>query len=50
MKRLATLTMIAAVVATAGIADAKTLKFQQSSNAGDWAHTYRIMQRHYLKP
>ena len=40
MKRLATLTMVAAVVATAGIADAKTLKFQMSSNAGDWAHTY----------
>ena len=40
MKRLATLTMAAALVASAGIADAKTLKFQTSSNAGDWAHTY----------
>ena len=40
MKRLATLSMAAALVASAGIADAKTLKFQQSSNAGDWAHTY----------
>ena len=40
MKRLATLTMAAALVTAAGVADAKTLKFQQSSNAGDWAHTY----------
>ena len=40
MKRLAMLTMATALIASAGVADAKTLKFQQSSNAGDWAHTY----------
>lgn len=40
MKRLATLTMATALITAAGVVDAKTLKFQQSSNAGDWAHTY----------
>ena len=37
MKRLAMLTMATALIA-AGVAE-KLLKFQQSSNAGDWAHT-----------
>ena len=40
MKHLAVMTMAGALLASAGVADAKTLKFQQSSNAGDWAHTY----------
>ncbi len=40
MKRIAIAAMVGTVLASAGIADAKTLKFQTSSNAGDWAHTY----------
>ena len=40
MKKIAALTLAGALVASAGIAHAKTLKFQTSSNAGDWAHTY----------
>jgi len=40
MKRIAIVAMVGTVLASAGIADAKTLKFQTSSNAGDWAHTY----------
>jgi len=40
MKKLAIITMAGALMASAGVADAKTLKFQTSSAAGDWAHTY----------
>ena len=42
MKRLAVISMAGALLASASVADAKTLKFQQSSNAGDWAHTYMV--------
>ena len=40
MKRLAVLTLAGALMASVSAADTKTLKFQISSNAGDWAHTY----------
>jgi len=49
MKRLAMLTMATALIASAGIADAKTLKFQASSNAGDWSHEYMMAAQPLLE-
>lgn len=49
MKKLFIYAIMAMLGASIGLAEAKTLKFQMSSNAGDWAHRYMVSKTPILE-